>query len=423
MPLFLFLFLLLTFTAPAASTLYVQASRLNLRAEPNEKAKLVGRLPIGTEVNTEEKKGDWCKVGAAKDKQAGFVLCSLLAAEKPTLEAIDAKLAKAKPNTSEFEDLFARKFLLSPSIFTLLDYRKAIGLSQPDDTEVGPDGKPYRSSLPKDRLSGDLIKSFSGTVSGNDFRPVISKDVFWPWADPNPNPSYPGQKFYPPAPKIRTSLFRRVEDAMAWIGEPFLKQSHAEIFKSPSGKAEARYLTTAGTHSHLWPLAELAKASISSFEAVLGPPIANHDLGDTSIGGAGEIQFHFPDRVPIFFVTRRGAMPGELLDLKGALGEPGCVDADEHSGATFALSAPASDAIQILLLLPWKKTLSNQVKPTKSGAWSLLDIDGDGIADFAWTDRTEPGVASAVTVRSALLLMNIDGKWYIADQVFDEDCT
>src|SRR5262245_52252129 len=46
----------------AGETVYTQASSLNLRAEPNAKAKLVAEIRIGTGCTVAETTGDWVKL-------------------------------------------------------------------------------------------------------------------------------------------------------------------------------------------------------------------------------------------------------------------------------------------------------------------------------------------------------------------------
>ncbi len=80
---------LLVLAVLAADARFVMASSANVRKAADAEAPVVTKLPIATEVSLLETKGEWVRVKAPAHE--GWVLAELLGAEKPTLEAMNAK--------------------------------------------------------------------------------------------------------------------------------------------------------------------------------------------------------------------------------------------------------------------------------------------------------------------------------------------
>ena len=98
----------------AADARFVVASTANVRRSPDAKAEVVARLSIGVELTVLETQGDWAHV--KQGAHEGWVLAELLDAEKPTLEAFNARFDATPKSDSKARRKWAeRAAALAPS--------------------------------------------------------------------------------------------------------------------------------------------------------------------------------------------------------------------------------------------------------------------------------------------------------------------
>lgn len=122
-----------THAASADAVMYVNASRLALRAAPQANAKLDRYLVTNTAVQIKARSNDWCEInvaGQAKDA-GGFVACQFLADEKLRLSDIHRQLAGDKVRGQARLDLLQQQFWVSPSASNLLAYGQGLDLVYP----------------------------------------------------------------------------------------------------------------------------------------------------------------------------------------------------------------------------------------------------------------------------------------------------
>lgn len=112
---FLTAWLLSTFFVPvdAAEDRWVHGSWVNLRAEPNAKAKVMTRLTANTRVAVLADGGEWCKVAAEAASTKGFMTCKLLGRQPLQLAEVESETRDGAPNPQYSP---TRAFWISPSV-------------------------------------------------------------------------------------------------------------------------------------------------------------------------------------------------------------------------------------------------------------------------------------------------------------------
>lgn len=153
------------------SSVYVFASRANLRAQPQAAAAVLAQPVTNTGLKLLAQKGEWCEVETIADKDApaqrGFIACNLLRPAPITIGAAKAELDSARRNGRGVLDWASRSFWVAPSLLRFND----VGLAL-QGTHLTPEianreisgGKALRFKVPefeamKQRLAGGVLVS------------------------------------------------------------------------------------------------------------------------------------------------------------------------------------------------------------------------------------------------------------------------
>lgn len=422
-------------TADTSTELYVQASRINVRAQGVANAAIVGHLTTNAKVRVLAKQGEWCEVESPSSPR-GHTACSLLGAAPLTLTQVEQKLADQNLPPKERLDWSSRAFWIAPSLQRWATVGEAMTgalLSQEVQQQELSQMKPMRPKVAefeamKQLLAQGILARYAFTMPS--------------WTSPN----VVAAQARAALPKVSPSFFKRGETPFVVPTSPFgLGNAHASVFSLAdalsAGKNVAIKLRILGpayyAHNrsqaplHLallappWPAKVMPDASSglihvdTGYEAILGV----WDVGQLSIAFAKVATLHG--------VTRQGKFSGlGIRELNTDFATGACMGGDlvytahpvqgsprwGNEVVSWAGKAPSGAAATVRSRQFEGQTIYDKL------VIHDIDVNGDGIADFStWQGRYVPQV-SAEGYWNAVFV-NVDGKWVLASQEEDADCT
>lgn len=422
---------------PPGSTVYVFASRANLRALPQAAAAVLAQPVTNTSLKLLAEKGEWCEVEAAAEKDTpmrrGFIACNLLRPSPLTLGAAKAELDTAKRNGRGVLDWASRSFWVAPSLLRFYE----VGLAL-QGTHITPElanreisgGKALRFKVPefeamKQRLAGGVLVA-----------PAALEDV--------PMQAVPAQ--------ADAAL---VAAAAARVRIPSIKPSLFTADQVPVMDTAIRY-QEATSHRAMLLLDALSARNAAPFQATVTRPAA-YALGpgtgwlaqaprmvrtagplDVIIGvwDVGALEVSFSKDAWLNGVTLRGEPTREKvlgleLDFQIDHGCGGSARVELRNAAVPGYAKATSALVKwVGLPLPGGPAGRAQVKSRKFGGdkpadlvvTHEIDLNNDGIADFfVMQGRYVPQI-SGDGLWSAVF-GNIAGQWRLLSYDQEEDCT
>lgn len=192
-------------------------------------------------------------------------------------------------------------------------------------------------------------------------------------------------------------------------------------FLSPNGKPELRYSgnLNKNANSVLNIVRHLPKCRMA---VSFGNALNSYENGPQEVKGIGSLIHQLHDRVPVFFLTEKGIVPAELIAIKTKLINEnlGCIsDFDEITVACSSM--PETEILGIYMPLD-NSNLTNCSVKRGNNSWSI-DINNDGIPEFASIFSSSIGEASGNTLVTQTWFVNIGGTWRLIDSAQDLDCT
>jgi hypothetical protein len=405
-----------------AEDAWVQGTWVNLRNTAGPSATVKGQLTTNTLVQVTAREGEWCAVRVAATSSDGYLHCSLIA-------AAPLSLAQAK-------DQPGRAFWIAPSASRLMAYGAVLrkGAAYQRMYNALNDGETARiPPLPEfdaaKRLMAAGVTPHVDTEI-NRGSSVAPKDMeFFNLLKPTP---------------IQSSYFK----------------AHGDIVLLLEGSGDS---LAAVARSKIALKATLAPTGY--VERHMGPEIS----GISGFGDVGDAELHFSPLVLVYALMPNGLLTGAYLSKQVLPGTPeygeGCgmtylgngIGSPVGDGALDMKAAPgfprAPESIVWMASfvtakpLPTKKltirSRAARVKdlpqpPQDSGnngpqssvpmaipkvVLHEVDFDADGVADIlVWDAPSIGGMSGGFNLRRAWYL-NINGKWYPAGAMDDQECT
>jgi hypothetical protein len=379
-----------------ASHAYVQASRVAVRAQPSATAAAVDYLTTNTDVEIEERSGEWCRVRSGTIR--GFMACRMLGNAKLTIEAIDAKLREPKLSPPDALDWESRGFWVSPSLvrFVAVGYRMEKALLTPAMHHA--EQMTERSARPAnaefDAMKRRLEKGI--VASGRPPARYIPEE-----------PLTSAMK-RAALPQIRPSFFRADEPRLAIALRPF----------------------TLGDEGRIGPgLTDILSAAHGvSFRARIARPVRFAYFGAFGVWDISEVRVTFDKEVTINGIAASGTpVSVRFSSLLTPVGNDSC------SGSSFDIEPSKPGPGWRSAIVAWV----GKAAPGKAAVVSrrvggngkydklvieTVDLDGDGVPDFSlWAGLEPPGIETETFWKA--VFGNVGGKWELLAFSQEADCT
>ncbi len=404
-----------------AEEAWVQGSWVNLRNAAGPSATVKGQLTTNTLVQVVAREGEWCAVRVVGAPAEGYLHCSLIAAAPLSL--------------AHTKDQPGRAFWIAPSAGRLIAYgavlRKGAAYQRMYDTLK--DGDTARiPPLPefdaaKRLMANGVIPSVDTEI--NRGSSVAPEDMeFFKLLKPTP---------------IQSSYFK----------------AQGDIVLRSEGSGDR---LAAVTHSKI--VVKVTAAPTGYVERHMGPEIS----GISGFGDVGDAELHFSPPVLVYGLMPNGLLAGAYLSkqvlpgtpeygaycgmtyLGNGIGSPvgdGALDMKTAPGfprppesmvwmASFATAKPLvtkkltirSRAARVTDLPKPQQDSGNGLPPSVPMAIPKVvlhevDFDADGVADMlVWDAPSIGSMSGGFNLRRAWYL-NINGKWYAAGAMDDQECT
>jgi hypothetical protein len=204
-------------------------------------------------------------------------------------------------------------------------------------------------------------------------------------------------------------------------GGPFLKRFRKDTtFTDGRGKPEIRFSCSINWNT-AYILKILRRINRVRINVGFGPPLVSYDLGPQDINGIGSLVHELVNRIPVFFLTEEGAVPGQLIAVNQKLVAEslGCVS-DLPEVFFSCATIPNEEILGVYLPYDTDTPPSCTVSHNKR-RWTA-DLNNDGIPEFAAVSHTFIG-ATQETLVFIIWYANIGGRWQMVDQAAELDCT
>jgi len=433
--------------APVGSTVYVFASRANLRAQPQATATVLAQPVANTGLKLLAQTGEWCEAEttAATDAppRRGFIACSLLRASPLTLAGVRAELDAARRAGKGVLDWESRGFWVAPSLLRWSQVGQAL-----EATHLTPEiasreisgGRALRFKVPefeamKQRLAAGVL------VTADALEPVP--------AQPGPSQAAAAAASQPDAGLVYPALAR--------VRIPRIEPSLFQADQVPVLDTAIRY-KEATSHRAMLLADALSARNAAPFQAVVTQPAA-YALGpgaallarsspprfirtagplDVIIGvwDAGALQITFGKDAFLHGVTAQGQPTRERvlgleLDFGVDYGCGGTARVELRNAAVPGFAKASSALVKWAgMAMPGGSTARAQVKSRKFGGAKPadlvvtheIDLNNDGSADFfVMQGRYVPQISGDGLWTA--VYGNIGGQWLLLSYDQEEDCT
>ena len=206
-------------------------------------------------------------------------------------------------------------------------------------------------------------------------------------------------------------------------GAPFISSIYPEnnaAFTDLQDKPEIHFATSL-TENAQYLLTSLYCAKPGPIDIGYGPPLYTYEMGPAEVHGIGSLIHHFRERVPVFFITEKGLVPGHLLSVDVNLAEAyQCGTGDAYIELACGTSLEANDILAIYI--PYDRAPESCVVNRVSGHVWTADLNSDGVPDLACFSDTYVGSQSD-TIVEELWFVNVNGTWRIIDWGAEPECT
>jgi hypothetical protein len=400
-------------------TRWVHGSWVNVRSDSSISSKVIGNWTTNTKISTIETRGDWCLAVAANNLK-GFVACELIGATPLTLEMLAIQELK-DGNQQE-----ARRFWVSPSIARFQAVGRSLNYSTLSPEQAARQEKlqqPVRFPLSefdgmKARLQNGFVPSFDQELSRLAVREIgglLAASKSKGNSDES-NALAVLQSAAASLPPIKPSLFKRQADVTT-IYEGSVDALIAMQGASPSIQFQGKARWTQGHHS----AGPASYWDVGSIKVTFARPIIMHSVGRNGLMGAQSIH-----TMTLADNPNEGCKGG-YSDLP--VGKP--IDGyPRQKGRSFLNFYVPSVLANKLLQIDTRKRPRLDVKespdapaPPKFSMIHGIDLDSDGIADFAINEWTRLGEVSGSNVTLRNYFVNISGQWFVAGLETQEECT
>jgi hypothetical protein len=206
-------------------------------------------------------------------------------------------------------------------------------------------------------------------------------------------------------------------------GGPFISAENPEDGSTATGadgRPEAVYRYSNGSNGGL-ALDAIRHLDPIRIRLGFGPEIEVYEYGMFAINGIGSLIYGFADRIPVFFLTEKGAIPGRLVSVTEPVTPEGRGCVSENPTFRFAASAPIEGEV-LGLYIPYDGQAPAGCAIRRGKRHWTADLNGDGVPDLAGVSSTFSGIVSDEMNQSAWYL-NVEGRWNRIEAAAEIDCT
>lgn len=382
---------------------FIAPSQAIVRDAPDINARRVVTWRIGTPVNWRREAGTWCSVllpGSTANR--GFLSCTLITEQRPTLASVDAALATPRLSPTLENELLARRFFLSPSLETLRLVRERKRLPESDLPGPEATSNPSATLASDEAFFATLMDAFRDEVTGEDFRPVDLRIN-----EGQPPSSLPGSSL----PPVKPSLFRHPYDVFV-------------AGRAMTGSTAKDAMSVAVAPSDDWTsrdIIEFGKLYTDQrlYVRHLEPVYPRDEQGAIAWHDAGGVAVSFARPLRAVVLARNRAILARVTSADEFFASDGCSDMPaivraELSGAMFSASG------LLLVLAPdvevkGVKRVGNTANP------AVFDLDEDGVADVA-TVVVPSSDKNSGAEQTTAVLVNVAGTWRLAFEQTEVEC-
>ena len=401
---------------------WIHGSWVNVRSTSSATATVRKQLTTNTEVILLERRDDWCSIRVFKELE-GFVLCSLIGSRPLTIQD-----ASGSP---------ARLFWIAPSVGRLILYGSEL--------RTGAAYKRMYSKLESDQIAR--------------IQPLAEYDAAKRLMEAGVVPSVAAEIDRGSPVEVKQMMFSNLIPPRPIT--PSLFHAHGDVVLASEGDADS--------------LAAVSAARISV--RVVAPPIgyvARHEgpeiSGITGFGDIGEAELGFSPSILLYSILPNGLVSASRLTKQTIGGEPQSSICGRHfMGTARSIDMPLGEGFSSAALelkpvsgfprlgdsilpmawfatskpLPKKKVMiksrvalipdfqlpknDHQEQRVFASAAKVvlheIDLDGDGLTDILIWDTPSIGDMSGALNVHREWYLNIDGRWYSAGGMDEQECT
>jgi hypothetical protein len=207
-------------------------------------------------------------------------------------------------------------------------------------------------------------------------------------------------------------------------GAPFLSKRFAEdgdsIMTDLKGHPETRFGMTLQDNANFL-LTSVYCARPTAIRIEYGPPLHSYETGPLEIYGIGSLIHQFVQRVPVFFITEEGLLPGHLLSAELNLAPSyNCGSGEVYIELACAEPIEANDILGVYI--PYGPSPTSYAFNRVSDQVWTVDLNNDGTPDIACVYDSYAAYSTDVIAES-LWFANINGNWKIIDWAEHPECT
>jgi len=418
---------------------YVNATTLNVRAQPSVGAPVQARLKINQAVTLRNNNGRWCEITASALERPGYTDCQYLARQALTLAAIETETADLilelnrlaarsrhdLPSESVdwgwayekspvefqriFEQLFQqfeKHFALSPSLRTYVDYERLLaGLTWLPAHSLKPmPGKLEALYKARAEQLRAMRKALTADFSSGS-TPLVRRAItatLGEVLEARQAARYTEQSRL--SQKAERSFFHDERWAVGWAGGPLVGR-----FKMPLGQGVGYRIKFDGNSAaSLADVFEMAKVHRAAVSTTFQREDSSGDLSRMQTGWDGKFEFvTLATALPVWGVTDKGLVRGQLR--KVSYGGGSCSDGSEATNAELVFPEPVAgtlhaafissvpiDPAQARVTLKrrtWLEPLYSDETTFSHRIQAEIDLDGDGVADLRTTIKEDHSVS------------------------------
>ena len=408
--------------AVAAESLFVQASRLPVRAQAAVTSNALGHLVTNQAVRLISTQGEWCEIESEQPKLRGYSPCKLFSAKPLALAEINQQLKSTSLTPRQRLDWESRAFWVEPSLrrWTVVGNAMADVLLSPETRAKEISGqKPLRFKTPEFEAMKQRLAQ--GIVAPPPAELVTNASV---WQSAHIGAALKRL----PLPVAKPSYFG-TNGVYALNGPPFSLEG--------AGASAIEFVDTlSGSHKIPFRMRVDQPASYAESHppSPHGPFVLVATALDIIVGvwDVGSVTITFDKPARLNGITRYAQPTGaEVKALVFGFGD--------HSSCMRGTMEVKLRPLN--KVAPWADTLLVWVgKPALAGKATVqrrkwrgsdeydkftvddIDLDGDRVADFSvWNGRYRP-VVSAEGLWQAVFA-NVAGQWRLLAYDADDDCT
>ncbi|MBK9576724.1 MAG: hypothetical protein IPO40_06605 [Fibrobacteres bacterium] len=185
------------------------------------------------------------------------------------------------------------------------------------------------------------------------------------------------------------------------------------------GKPEFRYSTTLNAAANRLVVAMRAIPG-TRLDVRHGPSLDTYESGSFGVGQIGSLDHVATTMVRAWFLTRSGPVPARVVSVRHKLFQQDLCVSHLPRAVFASASAPGDDILGIYIPQDGKAPARCQV--VRSGKLTTIDLDGDGIPEYAAVVEPFEAIAGDMLDRAAWFV-NEGGTWKPIDAGSHEDCT